>query len=68
MTKIDVRGLSCPIPVLKTKQAVKGGEKDLEIISDNNASMENILKYLRSVKYDFTVTEVGEDYIIKAKG
>ena len=68
MVTIDARGLSCPIPVLKTKQAVKGGEKDLEIISDNNASMENILKYLRAVGYNFTVTEVEEDYIIRTKG
>jgi tRNA 2-thiouridine synthesizing protein A len=68
MVTIDVRGLSCPIPVLKTKQAVKNKEKKLEIISDSNASMENILKYLRSAGYNFTVTEVEENYIIKAKG
>ena len=68
MITIDVRGLSCPIPVLKTKQAVKNREKNFEIISDSNASMENILKYLRSEGYTFTMTEVEDDYVIKAKG
>lgn len=68
MITIDVRGLSCPIPVLKTKQAVKVGEKNLEIISDSNASMENILKYLRSENYTFTMTEAGDDYVIRAEG
>ncbi|MGB6128587.1 MAG: sulfurtransferase TusA family protein [Psychrilyobacter sp.] len=68
MMTIDVRGLSCPIPVLKTKQAVKNKEKNFEIISDSNASMENILKYLRSEEYTFIVTEVEDDYVIKAKG
>jgi TusA-related sulfurtransferase len=68
MVTIDARGLSCPIPVLKTKQAVKNGDKDLEIISDSNASMENILKYLRSVGYNFIVTEVEDDYIIRTEG
>ena len=68
MVTIDARGLSCPIPVLKTKQAVKNKEKDLEIISDSNASMENILKYLRAEGYNFAVTEVEDDYVIKAKG
>ena len=68
MITIDVRGLSCPIPVLKTKQAVKNKEKNFEIISDSNASMENILKYLRSEEYTFTMTEVEDDYVIKAKG
>jgi|LGOV01.1.fsa_nt_gb TusA-related sulfurtransferase len=68
MVTIDARGLSCPIPVLKTKQAVKNGEKNLEIISDNNASMENILKYLRAAGYTFIVTEVEDDYIIRTEG
>lgn len=39
-----------------------------EIISDSNASMENILEYLRSEKYTFIVTEVKDDYVVKAKG
>ena len=68
MVTIDARGLSCPIPVLKTKQAVKDGKKDLEIISDSSASMENILKYLKAAGYSFTVTETEDDYIIRTKG
>ncbi len=68
MIKIDVRGLSCPTPVLKTKQAIKGGEKRLEIVSDSNTSMENISKYLRVAGYNFTVTEEKDEYIIRAEG
>jgi len=68
MKKLDVRGLSCPMPVLKTKQAIKGGERKLEIISDNNTSMENISKYLRVEGLSFTVTEDKEDYIIRTEG
>ena len=68
MMKLDVRGLSCPMPVLKTKQAIKAGEKNLEITSDNNTSMENISKYLRVEGFNFTVTEDKDDYIIRTKG
>jgi len=68
MVKIDVRGLSCPMPVLKTKQAIKAGEKELEIVSDNNTSMENISKYLRVAGHNFTVTEEKDEYIIRTEG
>lgn len=68
MMKLDVRGLSCPMPVLKTKQAIKSGEKNLEILSDNTTSMENISKYLRVEGFNFTVSEDKEDYIIRTKG
>ena len=65
MKRLDVRGLSCPMPVLKTKQAIKGGEKNLEIVSDNNTSMENISKFLKVEGLSFTVTEDRDDYIIR---
>lgn len=68
MRKLDVRGLSCPTPVLKTKQAIKGGEKRLEIVSDSTTSMENISKYLRIEGYNFTVTEERDEYIIRTEG
>ena len=68
MKKLDVRGLSCPMPVLKTKQAIKADEKNLEIISDNNTSMENISKYLKVEGVNFTVTEDKDDYIIRTEG
>ncbi len=65
MKRLDVRGLSCPMPVLKTKQAIKDGEKNLEIVSDNNTSMENISKFLKIEGLSFTVTEDRDDYIIR---
>lgn len=52
---IDVRGLSCPIPVVRTKAAVEKGATSLTITGDTQVSKENVSRYLRSVGY--TVTE-----------
>ncbi len=46
MSKIvDARGLSCPQPVLMTLDAIKSGsDGDLEVIVDNMASRENVVR------------------------
>jgi selenium metabolism protein YedF len=45
---IDARGLACPMPVVKTKQAVDGGATELEILVDNDAAKENIRRFVES--------------------
>lgn len=46
MSKIvDARGLSCPQPVLMTLDAIKSGsDGELEVIVDNMASRENVVR------------------------
>lgn len=56
---IDVRGLSCPIPVVRTKAAVEKGATSLIITGDSQVSKENVSRYLRSAGY--TVDEVPVD-------
>ena len=50
MSKIvDARGLSCPQPVLMTLDAIKSGSDDeLEVIVDNMASRENVVRAAES--------------------
>ncbi|NLW06754.1 MAG: SirA family protein [Clostridia bacterium] len=57
---IDVRGLSCPIPVVRTKAAVEKGATSLVITGDTQVSKENVSRYLRSVGYK-VVEEVSKD-------
>jgi selenium metabolism protein YedF len=43
---VDVRGLPCPQPVILARQALaEGGFETYEIIVDNEASKENLLKF-----------------------
>lgn len=48
-TIVDARGLSCPQPVLMTLDAIKSGShSDLEVIVDNMASRENVVRAAES--------------------
>ena len=45
MKQIDCRGLACPQPVLRAKDALEQGEKDFAILVDNEASRDNVLRF-----------------------
>ena len=43
---VDCRGLSCPIPVLKTKEALESVSSGVVVvIVDNRASKENVKRF-----------------------
>lgn len=67
MIKVDVRGMSCPQPVLITKNALTSNPKEVEIIVDDNTAVNNISRFLKSSGYKYEVEEIDEDYIINAK-
>lgn len=58
MDTLDVRGLSCPIPVLKTKKALEKGYQELKIIGSSNVSRENVSKF--AVSQGFKVEVLNE--------
>ena len=61
--EIDARGLACPIPVLKTKDALeKEAPKEIVIFVDNEAAKQNVSRFLASKGYSVT-TEEKEDEI-----
>lgn len=60
---IDTSGLSCPEPVLKTKQAIKNQPASLEVVVDNNTALQNVKRFLENNKYTVNI----EEYLIKAK-
>lgn len=53
MNKLDVRGLSCPVPVLRTKEAIDDGATELLIMGSSQVSKENVNKL--AVSQGFTV-------------
>ena len=49
MKSVDCRGLNCPEPVIKTKQAMaEMPGADLKIIVDNEIARENVLRFARN--------------------
>ncbi len=51
MDTIDVRGLSCPIPVIRTKKAIDSGSTALLIIGNTEVSKENVRRLAKSSGY-----------------
>lgn len=58
-TQIDTQGLSCPEPVLKTRQALASNDEQYEVLVDSNVAKQNITRFAQSAGY--TVTENEKD-------
>lgn len=67
MKSIDCRGLACPAPVLKTKDAIdKDGLTEFIVVVDNEAARQNVSRLLESQGFDVTVDQ--EDGIYSVSG
>ncbi len=63
---LDLRGLSCPIPLMRTRDAVANaaGLDSLTIVVDEPPAKENIVKYLKANYDKVECKEAGGEYII----
>ncbi len=64
MKQINVCGLSCPEPVIRTQAAVKDlsqGEK-VEVLVDTVTARENVLRAALSMNCETSVVESGKQF------
>lgn len=62
---VDSRGLSCPAPVIRTKEALEqAGSEDVIAIVDNEAAKENVRRLGEKLKYGISVRQVEGDFFI----
>lgn len=59
---VDVRGLSCPVPVIRTKAALERSAEDIVVLLDDAVAKENVSRLARSRGCRVEVTEDGADY------
>lgn len=63
MLEVDVRGLSCPIPVVKTKNAMeKNPGSTIIVLLDSEVSKENVLRLAGSMGYKAKLEQVTNEY------
>ena len=63
MIEVDVRGFSCPIPVVKTKKAIDGNPgKKIAVLVDSKVSVENVSRLAESRGYSIGVAEIGDEF------
>ncbi|MEG1641584.1 MAG: sulfurtransferase-like selenium metabolism protein YedF [Synergistaceae bacterium] len=67
MIEINTKGLNCPQPVIKTKEAVDKGEKEITVIIDNKVALSNVTRFLENKGYTIKTEEKNNDYIVKAE-
>ena len=65
MDKIDVRGLSCPQPVVETMNKMKKiGNGTFQVLADTATSKENIYRMALSKGWKVKTTEEGDEFIL----
>ncbi|MFA5054615.1 MAG: sulfurtransferase TusA family protein [Dehalococcoidia bacterium] len=62
MSEVDARGLSCPLPVINTKKALEGSDKQVTVIVDNATARDNVTRLAKSKKCSVTVEKKGGDF------
>jgi tRNA 2-thiouridine synthesizing protein A len=63
MVEVDVRGFSCPVPVVRTKKAMEKNPKDiLTVLAETAVSKENVSRLAESQGYSIKVEEVSGEY------
>jgi len=57
-TELDVRGLSCPLPVVKTKKALEDIEEgEIIVLIERPEGRENVKRFAESQGYEVTIEE-----------
>ncbi len=68
MIEVDVRGYSCPIPVVKTKKAIEENPgKELTILVESAVSRENVTRLAESEGYTAQVEKTDDGYKLVLK-
>ena len=64
MITIDARGLSCPQPVLLTKQALDAHPEGCRVLVDAPAAKANVTRYAQKAGFNVDVSEQDNDTVI----
>ncbi len=59
---VDARGLSCPQPVILTRQAMGEGQFPIEVLVDTVTSRENVRRAAERAGLKVQVEAVGDEF------
>ena len=65
MEPLDLRGKTCPMPVIETKRFLEGtGAKDIQVLVDNPTSCENVKRFLENAGYAVSIAQKGSEFLL----
>lgn len=67
MTEVDTRGLSCPIPVIETKKALKAHPEGVVVLVDAVAPRENVSRFASAMGYEAKVSATDWGWSIEIR-
>ena len=67
MYEIDTSGLSCPIPVVETKKALKEHPEGVDVLVDSNACKENVSRFAIASGYVPVVQKMDTKWKIQIR-
>ncbi len=67
MDTIDVRGRSCPEPVIMTKNALDKNPSGVKVLADAQVSVENIKRLVTNKGYNIVIEENKGEYTLNIK-
>ena len=68
MKEIDARGLACPAPVLQAKNVIEDKNlNSIKVLVDNEASRQNVSRFLKSQGFEVSVQERGGDFHVTGR-
>ena len=63
--KLDVRGLSCPLPVVKVRNKLTELKEGLlEVLVDTGTARDNIIRMANNNGWKVETKEQGEEYLL----
>lgn len=63
MIEVDARGLSCPIPVVKTLKAInKNPESEITVLLNDPVAKENVLRLAKSKGYSVKLEHINDEF------
>ena len=63
MIEIDVRGFSCPIPVVRTKKAMdENPQEEIAVLVETAVSKENVSRLAHSRGYSVSTRDVEDGF------
>ena len=65
MIEVDVRGFSCPIPVVRTKKAIdENPTEPITVLVESAVSKENVSRLAHSKGYAVSIEEVQDGFLL----
>ncbi|MCB8814620.1 sulfurtransferase TusA family protein [Desulfosporosinus shakirovi] len=58
LAQIDTRGMSCPHPILMTKQALEVNSTEIAVLVDSKTAKSNVERYLNLSGYTVNTIEL----------